>query len=90
VFGKIMTPSIRLIGISRSASRVAALVSIDGGAPEWLERGATKSGLTLLDVRSIRIVIDSLTGPREIGLWDKPPKPASPPGAGAQPAPTGG
>lgn len=66
-------PTIRLIGVSRTPRRVAALVSINGAEPEWLERGATKDGLTLQDVLPSKIVVDSVGGTREIGLWDKPP-----------------
>jgi hypothetical protein len=78
---------LRVDGVAISPKRSAALVSINGKPPEWLERGATREGVTLQTVSSAKVVFDTATGPREIGLGDKPPE-SAPAGDPARAAPS--
>jgi hypothetical protein len=61
---------VRLNGLSRTPRRAAALVSIDGGPSQWLSQGATRDGITLVQVLSTRIVIDSRSGRRMVALGE--------------------
>jgi hypothetical protein len=63
---------VRLDGLALTPRRSAALISINGKPAQWLERGSTIEGVTLQEVRSDKIVIDTATGPREVSLADKP------------------
>jgi hypothetical protein len=76
---------VRLDGLAITPRRAAALVSINGDPAEWMERGATKGGITLQQVLATKIVIDTATGPREVGLNDKAPVPSATP-SGSQPS----
>lgn len=53
---------VRLQGLARTPRRAAALLSINGGPPQWLSQGATREGVTLVQVLSTRVVIDSRAG----------------------------
>lgn len=61
---------IRLEGISNRAGRRAALLSIGGAPAKWLTVGMTEGRVTLTEVRSDRVVVESAEGPRTILLGD--------------------
>lgn len=63
-------PQVRLLGVSRSARRTAALVSIGGGAAAWLSVGETRDGVTLESVSGGAITIDTAGGPRDVKLGE--------------------
>lgn len=61
---------VRLDGLSRTPRRAAALLSINGGPAQWLGQGATREGMTLVQVLSTRVVIDSRSGRRMVALGE--------------------
>jgi hypothetical protein len=63
-------PQVRLLGVSRSTRRMAALVSIGGGAAVWLSVGETREGVTLESVSGGAITIDTAGGPRDVKLGE--------------------
>lgn len=62
--------SVRLDGLSRTPRRAAALLSINGGPPQWLVQGGTREGVTLVQVLSTKVVIDSRSGRRAVALGE--------------------
>jgi hypothetical protein len=72
---------LKLEGLVRTPGRVAALLSINGGPSDWLELGQTRDGVTLQDVASSRVVVDTAMGLREVALGapSAPTDPALPP-----------
>lgn len=60
--------SVSLVGLSRTPKRSAALLSIKSQPAQWMTVGMTKEGVTLVQVLPTRVVIDSLTGRRSIGI----------------------
>ena len=77
-------PSILLQGVSVSARRTAALISVDGRPAEWMAVGETRDGVTLQQVRGSRIVVDTLLGSKDVALGEQ-----SAPEALADPEPVG-
>lgn len=69
--GAVKEPTVRLEGVSISRRRTAALVAIDGRPSEWLGIGDSRDGVTLEEVRSSRIVVDTIVGPKEIALGEQ-------------------
>ncbi|MFT4252058.1 MAG: hypothetical protein QM608_06210 [Caulobacter sp.] len=63
-------PQVRLLGVSRSARRTAALLSIGGGPAVWITRGETRDGVTLEAVMGGAITIDTVNGPRDVRLGE--------------------
>jgi hypothetical protein len=63
-------PSVRLDGLSRTPRRGAALLSINGGPSQWLVQGGTRDGITLVQVLSTKVVIDSRSGRRAVALGE--------------------
>lgn len=61
---------VRLEGLARTPRRAAALVSINGGPALWLSQGATRDGVTLVQVLSTRVVIDSRAGRAAVSLGE--------------------
>jgi len=87
--GAVADPSIELSGISHTANRSAALVSIGGKPAEWLVEGETRDGVTLDQVLSDQIEVDTPAGSKQVMLGASPaspPAPSQPPA----PAPDGG
>ncbi len=65
-------------GIALTPRRAAALVSINGKPAEWMERGATREGVTLQDVQPGKVVVDTAVGPKDVVLGAAPEeKPAT-------------
>jgi hypothetical protein len=79
--GAIADIAVKLEGLVRTPGRVAALLSINGGASDWLELGQTREGVTLQEVSSSKVVVDTATGLKDVALGETP--------ASAEPA-TGG
>jgi len=63
-------PQVRLLGLSRSARRTAALVSIGGAAAAWLSVGEARDGVTLESVSVGGITIDTAGGLRDVRLGE--------------------
>jgi len=82
-----------LTGVQRTPVHSAALLSINGKAPEWIELGQTKDDVTLSDVQADKAVVDTPTGLKEVRLGDRPsgaptataPVPVAPSATGAPP-----
>ncbi len=55
-------PLVRLEGVSRSARRTAALLSIDGRPSQWLALGETRDGVTLQTVGVAQASVDTVLG----------------------------
>ena len=70
-----------LTGIQRTPVHTAALLSINGKAPQWIELGQTKDDVTLDEVDAEKVVVDTPIGQKDIRLGDHPA--ASPPGSGS-------
>lgn len=66
--GAVREPSIRVEGVSISRGRTAALLAIDGQPPEWLTLGASRAGVALQSVTAGAVVVETVTGPRELAL----------------------
>lgn len=69
--GAMSDPIVRLDGLSVSAKRTAALVSINGAPSEWLRVGDSRSGVTIQQVRVDKVVVDTELGPREVALGQR-------------------
>ncbi len=63
-------PSVRLDGISKTAHRTAALLSVDGKPADWLLVGEARDGVILRQVSAAGVQIDTPTGPKQIALGD--------------------
>lgn len=64
-------PVVRVDGVSISKSRVAALVSIDGGAAEWMVQGDERGGVAIRKIAGSGVTIETLTGPQVIALGEQ-------------------
>ncbi len=76
--GAVAEVLVRLDGVARSSQRQAALIALNGGEAQWLERGASRGGVTLEEVQSSRVVVETALGRREIALGEQPPAPQGP------------
>ena len=56
-------PRIRVVGVSRTPGRQAALVALGADEPAWMQAGETVQGLTLVSVNGDGAVFDSIGGP---------------------------
>lgn len=78
--------SVRLEGLVRRPGRVAALLAFNGGPPIWLAQGDTQSGMTLVDVGSASVILESVRGPVELKVGETSGSaPETPPSAGDEP-----
>lgn len=77
-----------LTGIQRTPARTAALLSINGKPADWLDLGATRDDVTLVEVQAEKVVVDTPTDLRDVVLGAKPAASAAQPGqpAAAPPA----
>ncbi|MDR3509246.1 MAG: hypothetical protein P4L64_15235 [Caulobacteraceae bacterium] len=82
--GAVSDVPIRLEGLAITPGRKAALVAINGKPAKWMAVGASEEGVTVMDVQSSKVTLDTATGFKEVGLWDKA---AGPDGAGPAPPP---
>lgn len=67
----VKVPAVRVEGISISRARTAALVSIDGGAAEWMVPGDERGGVSIRKISNAGVTIETLTGPQEIALGEQ-------------------
>lgn len=82
--------TVRVDGLARSPTRTAALLSIDGGASGWFQLGESRDGVTLQEVGSSSVVVDTPRGPKTLRLGEGSPSPAAAaPGPGADVPPPG-
>ena len=65
--------AVRLDGIAITGARRAALVSIGGKPADWLEAGATRDGVTLMEVQATKVTLDTAAGFKDVTLWQGPP-----------------
>lgn len=95
--GAVTEATIHLEGLVITPALKAVLVSIDGKTPDWLTLGASRDGVTLIDVQGSKATFDTATGFKDVGLGDAGPGSGpgvaaqassnSPPGQGLQPPP---
>ncbi|MGA0601543.1 hypothetical protein ACO2Q3_12640 [Caulobacter sp. KR2-114] len=87
--GAVSDPVLALQGIAKAGGRASALLTIDGKPPEWLSEGQTRDGVTLQEVRAASVLVDTVTGTKEVALGQKTgtPPASSAPGAPAAGAP---
>lgn len=86
--GALREPAIRLDGISISARRIAALVSIDGKPADWLRVGEARDGVTLAALTSGQATFETELGAKQLGLGEQSASSAPLPTAAAAPAAT--
>lgn len=78
--------SVRLEGLVRRPGRIAALLAFNGGPPVWVTLGDTQSGMTLVDVSSASVILESVRGPVELKVGEATgATPATPPASGDDP-----
>ncbi|MBO9709874.1 MAG: hypothetical protein J7521_16860 [Caulobacter sp.] len=65
-------PALRLDGVARTPTRIAALLSMDGKPAEWLAMGETRNGVTLVEVGDGKITVDTSNGSAEVVLGQVP------------------
>ena len=68
--GAVSDVTLRLDGVAITAGRKAALISIGGKPSVWLTVGASQDGVTVIDVQSAKVTLDTATGFRELPLGD--------------------
>jgi predicted aconitase len=67
----------QLFGVSISANRKAALVSINGATPVWVRAGEVSDDVQLIDVTASSARFDTAVGERSVNLSDPPPTAAA-------------
>ncbi len=72
----------QLFGVSISPDRKAALVGIDGAAPEWIRTGQLNGDIQLIDVNAGSARFDTPVGERTVNLSETPPAAATSSSAG--------
>ena len=70
-------PQLQLEGLAITPKGRSALLSVDGKPASWFELGATRDGVTLIDVQASHVTVDTATRLRDVGLFDKPSMPAA-------------
>ncbi len=55
-------PSLRLEGLAKTSRRTAALIAIGDQAPQWLEAGQTRSGVTLKSIAADSVAVATIGG----------------------------
>lgn len=66
--GPAVDPVVQLQGVSKTARRTAALVSIGGKAADWMSPGDVRDGLTLQEVRPGAVLMLGSNGAFEVAL----------------------
>lgn len=82
--------SLRLEGVSRTPRRVAALVSVNGEAAQWVTIGSAVGGYTLSNVSATGIVVENVDGAKSLLLGESLGTPVTPTAAGPQQGPPPG
>lgn len=86
--GAVSEPAIAVQGLAKAPGRAAALLAIDGKPADWLAEGATRDGVTVQEVRAASVLVDTVTGTKEIVLGQKV-GPAATANGSASPSPSG-
>ena len=79
---------VRLDGLSITPGRRAALISIGGKPADWLEVGATRDGVTLMEVHPTKVTLDTAAGFKDVDLWQSSPVASGPASTPSSPAET--
>ncbi len=79
--------AVRLDGLAITPGHRAALISIGGKPADWLEVGATRDGVTLMEAHPTKVTLDTAAGFKDVDLWQASPAAASSP-IGAPGSPT--
>lgn len=87
--GAVSEPLVRLDGVSVSKRRTAALLSFAGAAPEWLNLGETRNGVTLTAIIGSKAVLETILGARELALGEQTAGAAGSGGQSAETPPAG-
>jgi len=69
--GAIREPVVRLVGVALTRERSVALLVIDGKPAQWMRLGETRDGVTVQDVQSARVVVETLVGSRDLALGEQ-------------------
>jgi hypothetical protein len=85
--GAVTEPQIQLQGVAITPKSRAALLVVDGKPANWYELGATRDGITVMEIGPSKVNVDTVTGFKQVGLSDKP---AVPPPNGGSPVRPGG
>jgi hypothetical protein len=96
--GAVSDVSVRLDGLAISPRGQSALLSIGGKPADWLALGASRDGVTLMEVHASKVILDTAIGFKEVTLGQSsaPPIPggivasasnAIPPGTHLPPPP---
>jgi hypothetical protein len=67
--GAVADPAVRLDGLAISPRGSSALLSVGGKPPAWTELGASRDGITLMEVMANKVVVDTAIGFKEVPLW---------------------
>ena len=83
-FANLADPPVKLAGIARSPARTAALLEIGNTPPQWMTRGKSARGVTLIDVGAGQAMVETAGGRRIISLGEtsQPVSQSSPSTAG--------
>jgi hypothetical protein len=66
--GAVSDVTVRLDGLAISPRSQSALLAINGKTADWLTLGATRDGVTLMEVHASKVLLDTAIGFKEIGL----------------------
>jgi hypothetical protein len=75
--GAVTEPQILLQGLAITPKGKAALLAIDGKPADWYGLGATRDGVTVLQISPTKVTVDTATRFLEVGLFDKPAAPSA-------------
>jgi hypothetical protein len=71
--GAIADVIVQLDGVSKSSSRAAALIAINGAAADWLDLGKSRDGVTLVAVQASQVELETPLGRKEVAMGDAAP-----------------
>jgi hypothetical protein len=66
--GAVTDVPLRLDGLAISPRGQSALIAINGQPAEWLALGATRDGVTLMEVHASKVVVDTAIGFKDVAL----------------------
>jgi hypothetical protein len=96
--GAVSDVTVRLDGLAISPRGQSALIAVNNQPAEWLALGASRDGVTLMQVHPSKVVLDTAIGFKEVALGQQSasaaapsaaPSIAIPPGAKLPPPPAG-
>jgi hypothetical protein len=83
--GAVSDVSVRLDGLAISRKSQSALIAVNGQPAQWLALGATRDGVTLMEVHPTKVVLDTAIGFKAVALGQQS-TPAPPPNPVTAPA----